>query len=270
MNYSLVLFIILFLTACSFYLHYHKIMVNKICNNPDNLDVRTFSSEVPGKTVLLLGGIHGNEPAGSVYLQQLTNDLTNKKIALKSGKLIIVPRVNPCGLNLDKRSIMFVGDLNRKFPYNLNYKNYKKYKTKNIPNFILELVLKSDFVVDFHEGYSWHSTNPLSVGSTLSPSENDLPINISVEVVKNLNQKIIDNKKKFMICTYQDNLINTNQEIFTNKVDYKGTLSNFCDIIKKDYILVETTGQNNIQPLELRLKQCDLITNKILKKLRLL
>ena len=39
----------------------------------------------------------------------------------------------------------------------------------------------------------------------------------------------------------------------------------WANIIKKDYILVETTGQNNIQPLDIRIAQCKNVIDTIFK-----
>jgi hypothetical protein len=65
-------------------------------------------------TILLLGTIHGNEPAGSVALNEFIKEYTgNKKI-----KFIVVPTVNRCGKMLCMRNnILF--DMNRQLGFTI-------------------------------------------------------------------------------------------------------------------------------------------------------
>ena len=64
---------------------------------------------------------------------------------------------------------------------------------------------------------------------------------------------IIDNKKKFTFSA-------KHKEI-------EGTLYVYCKNANKNYLLVEITGQNNVQPIELRVNQVIFIINILLEKL---
>ena len=44
------------------------------------------------------------------------------------------------------------------------------------------------------------------------------------------------------------------------------SLREYAMLRKKKYMLIETTGQKNIQPLHLRIKQNNIITTYLLKK----
>ena len=67
-------------------------------------------SGVRGPAVMILGGVHGNEPAGW---------LAGDEVATwepKAGSLIVVPRANIRALNAFVRTFDDIGDLNRLYP----------------------------------------------------------------------------------------------------------------------------------------------------------
>ena len=68
----------------------------------------------PGPVVMIVGGMHGNEPAGARAAEQI------RHWTVKRGELIVIPRANVAGL---RARIRFVPnrspatrDLNRNFP----------------------------------------------------------------------------------------------------------------------------------------------------------
>lgn len=69
-----------------------------------------------GDTVLLLGVIHGNEPAGAPLLERFTADLRRRPEALEKKRVVIVPIANPDGLARGVRGNARGVDLNRNFP----------------------------------------------------------------------------------------------------------------------------------------------------------
>jgi hypothetical protein len=69
----------------------------------------TFDSGQPGPRVLVQAGIHGDEVAGVYALDQLL-----PRLQVRSGLLIILPRMNPPALMINRR--FFHLDLNRVFP----------------------------------------------------------------------------------------------------------------------------------------------------------
>lgn len=262
-DYIILIIVITLLLVLFFW--YHHCSISKICNSKESLDKFTFhgkqSSSYP--TILIVGGTHGNEPAGSNAIQELINSLTTNEKILKNGKLILVPKVNNCGILTNSRFIPLVWDLNRKYPKKLNKEGYKQYDNKNINDVICSLVDESDFILDFHEGWSYRSKNKSSVGSTLTPTNRPMPTNLSIKIVELLNKDITDIEKKFMIMTDEIDLVNNNPILFAKNEEIKGTLRYFCSLLNKEYILVETTGQNNIQPMHTRLEQCRIIMDTI-------
>lgn len=61
-------------------------------NSPGDSSVYIFEGQMRGGTLLILGGTHPNEPAGFITAVLLVENL-----ALKQGKVIIVPRANNSG-----------------------------------------------------------------------------------------------------------------------------------------------------------------------------
>lgn len=187
--------------------------------NCNSFIYKVYDSEVKGPTILCIGGVHGDEPAGSVALNSY--DFENK---VKCGKVIVAPSVNWCGLKSNNRYLPNFIDINRYF-------NDGNYELKNLAN-------KSDLVIDFHEGYEFHIVSPWSIGSTISsysvPKMSELCIN-------NINKNIEDENKKWVHIK--------------NKEEIDGSFRDYCDSNNIKYMLIETTGKLNAQPLKIRVKQ---------------
>ncbi len=208
------------------------------------------------KTILLLGTIHGNEPAGSVALTEFIKENSNKNI-----KFIVVPTVNRCGKMLCMRNnILF--DMNRQFTtrpfFNINKK-------------IIKLMDQADFILDFHEGYDYHIINKESIGSTLSPTNTEESYIVAKKILTKLNDSITDANKKFMILVTpsdsNNDLINKQPEIYSQASIIPNSLDYYVNNQPKkyNYILVETTGINNKQPLDIRTKQIKEIINTLIE-----
>jgi len=252
---NIILYLIIFLIVIMYI-----IIIDKICNTI--LKYYIYDSKVPGNTILLISGTHGNELAGTETIKLFQNELNNKNINLKTGKLILIPEVNYCALRLGIRYIPFIGDMNRKYPCLRNKKC-----NNSIINKIISLASNADFIIDFHEGWGFNRIDKKSMGSTITPTDTEKSLNISQKCVKELNKNIQDEQKKFIILTNNiPSIEEENDYDYNESIDIEGTLRNFMNINKKNYILVETTGQDNIQPLHIRINQNKIIINTILKE----
>ncbi len=75
-----------------------------------------FDSKGPeeGPTILIIGGMHGNEPAGAAAAEAIAC------WTVQHGRLVVAPRMNPPALAAQKRLIPGLaepeGNLNRHFP----------------------------------------------------------------------------------------------------------------------------------------------------------
>jgi len=207
-----------------------------------------------GKTVFIIGSVHGNEPSGNVALTKFIEDLQTKKIILKSGTLIIVPKPNKIGLLLNNRFLLYRlyhRDLNRNFPINGDEKPLDPISTR-----ICSIIQDVDWVIDFHEGWGYIGENNGSMGSGVFPGITPESINISKILLNTIN-KFIDNPSKKFGTKY-----NVNAQ--------ERTLKSYANYLGKNYILVETSGQNDIQPMHIRVKQIDIILGTFLKHLNVL
>ncbi len=114
------------------------------------LDVFTIEGAEPGPTLLLLGGIQGDEPGG-----YLAADLY-ADVSLKKGKIIVVPRANFLSIVENSRGV--VGDMNRKFaaPPKLSDRDFAVVKL------VKDLMKKSDVFLNLHDGSGYYSSKWVS------------------------------------------------------------------------------------------------------------
>lgn len=194
--------------------------------------------------ICIIAGVHGNEPAGTVCLKNLISNGYFTDVAKKKRFYIrVIPCVNEYGYknNIRYQSNMIFPDINR---------NFKGEGDETTSKTLLELIKDFDLVIDFHEGWGFHLINNKSIGSTLSPSSKFTNY-IAEECITELNKNITDIDKKFIV------LNNRSCEIPT-------TLACNRKKSNKDYLLVETSGQNNIQPMHIRTEQIKTIIDTTL------
>lgn len=186
----------------------------------------TFDSGIPGNHTLFIGSIHGNEEAGYYALKQFI--YSNFKPI--KGKITIIPVANACGLHVASRNNpMGDYDINRTFP------------DKRILNSaILKLVHKADLVVDIHEGWGFHKIDSYSIGSGIYTKSNNKTEKIVNELIEVVNKDIVDPNKQFTTFKLPPIV---------------GSLQYYCNEKNIDYILIETSGQYNIQPIDIRVNQ---------------
>lgn len=114
------------------------------------LEVYYLQGELPGPTVMVQGGIQGDEPSGVICAQILT------LAKVKKGNLIIVPRANWPSLLLYKRQINV--DLNRRFD-----KDYHQYYEDTLAKAISYLSSISDGLIHLHEGSGFYSPTYINI-----------------------------------------------------------------------------------------------------------
>ncbi len=127
----------------------------------NELHVYRVNGANPGKTLLIIGGIQGDEPGGFLAADLYVD------FSLKKGNLIVVPRANfPSIL---KRERQINQDMNRKF-INDNAPNYET----EVVEVLKKLICQSDCFLNLHEGsgiYSptWDSQmkNPKRYGQSI-------------------------------------------------------------------------------------------------------
>jgi len=161
---------------------------------------RSYGKE-DGNTLLLIGGIQGDEPGGF-----LSADLY-ADLHLSKGNLIVVPRANFRSILLNRRKIN--DDMNRKFAG--DKKN--NYETK-VVKILKQLIAESDMLLNLHDGSGFYSDkwegpdrNPKKYGQSIiadcdvyQPEGEDGPIHLGEmarSVINEMNRKIDDDSLKF-------------------------------------------------------------------------
>ena len=209
-----------------------------LCHTPEIYQFPTRFSKNSSKTIFLISGTHGNEHAGPIYLEQLVQKFSKK---MDYGiKLIIIPKVNRCGLMKNIRKVPELTiknwDLNRAYPVK------DATTVPDIINHYLYLIKQAHLVVDLHEASGYRKINRKSKGSGIYANGYGVSSTIVQEMVRNVN-KIIDNEQHHFV---------------TEKIPLiQGSLRGYCTEQKLPYILIETTGIHDIEPLKLRLVKLD-------------
>ncbi len=129
-----------------------------------------------GPTILIIGGMHGNEPSGAAAAAQIASWNIGR------GTLVIVPRANVLALQAQKRRTPGLagsaGDLNRAFPIGGKPRD-------GIATDLWNLVEthKPDWVIDLHEGFDFHRTNKRSVGSSIIHSAQERAQKLATKMI---------------------------------------------------------------------------------------
>ncbi len=185
-------------------------------------EIIDIKGEKPGKKILIIGGIHGNEIGGYKSADILRN------LKIKNGEILLIPRINFTAILANVRG--YNGDMNQKFKYiSLKDKDYiivtklKKIIKKFQPDLLLSL----------HDGYGFVSKNKNAWGQA-----------IIIDEVKYKNFNLLKEAK------YVQKLTNKNLKY---KVAIKNTktFSNPRDINKKVYMLTDWALRQNIKAISI-------------------
>ena len=203
--------------------------------------VYTIKGEIPGPTVLIFAGIHGDERACPVVAAKYSN------IRLKKGNIVVVPRLNAVAIQKKKRNGLG-GDMNRLFDQPETSKN----PDVKVVNLAKELIKKADYVVNMHQGHGFYS--PTWINSRRNPSRwgqsnvvdapyFDLPNGDKLElekfankVVQRSNENITDRRFHFQV-----NNTNTGSEDSRHKVQRKSLTYYAVTKEHKHAIAIEVT-----------------------------
>jgi hypothetical protein len=108
------------------------------------LKVHVLKGERDGPTVMIQGGIQGDELAGFVTAQALSH------ARVLAGTLVVVPRANVPSINVRKRQVNV--DLNRRFD-----KEYIDFYEDRLARAIRFLLARSDALIHLHEGSGFYT-----------------------------------------------------------------------------------------------------------------
>ncbi|MBW2062023.1 MAG: hypothetical protein JRI95_10740 [Deltaproteobacteria bacterium] len=130
-------------------------------NTPYELNVYKIYGQKQGPTLMIIGGIQGNEPGGF-----LSADLY-ADFSMKRGSLIVVPRANFYSILLFQRGAK--GDMNRKFGPKSTHDT-----DAQIVTILKKLIAESDFLLNLHDGWGYYRpryvskiANPMRYGQSI-------------------------------------------------------------------------------------------------------
>jgi hypothetical protein len=158
-------------------------------NTVYELNVYKIYGKQPGKTLMLIGGIQGNEPGGF-----LSADLY-ADMSLAKGNLVVVPRANFYSIILNQRGPH--GDMNRKFT---NGDSASSAEDK-IVTILKKLISQSDYLLNLHDGAGYYYPkyinkwrNPMRFGQSIIADTHEYRVPGTNRVIKleEMAQKVID------------------------------------------------------------------------------
>lgn len=166
-----------------------------------------FKSDQEGATVLILGGTHGNEPAGFEAAHRLLQQFFNSKLI--KGEIFIIPEANKVADNKKKRRISVpkgmdieLGNLNRCYPGNPDGLPMEK-TAYEITQLIREQ--KVNLLLDLHESPVFHletrskTSECHGLGQTLIYTLNEEAAWLGMVVLDHLNSRIPSGIKQFSL-----------------------------------------------------------------------
>lgn len=144
----------------------------------------------PGPVALILGGVHGNEPAGALAAAQIC---TFQPVA---GKIVVVPRVNRPGLAAKVRYAPDGGgDMNRVYP-----PRGVATPAERMGAAIIALMEEHRIrlFVDLHEARNFHKLDPSSLGQSLLPADNPASDAMATAAIEAVNREMNEEVKQFV------------------------------------------------------------------------
>ncbi|HMM38421.1 MAG TPA: M99 family carboxypeptidase catalytic domain-containing protein [Desulfovibrio sp.] len=130
------------------------------------LTVVHIQGDQPGPTVMVQGGIQGDEICGAVTAQLLTG------CRLLKGNLIVVPRANLPSIHLQQRQVNV--DMNRRFD-----RDYNRFYEDRVARVIRHLLAGCDGFIHLHEGSGFYS--PRQVNALRNPNRYGQSIIVDAE-----------------------------------------------------------------------------------------
>lgn len=139
----------------------------------------------PGPIVFIMGGVHGDEPAGAVAAEQIRN------WELRSGTTVVVPRCNEPALRAGTRLSPGAShpDLARCFP-----RSTDDQPRETMASILWRIIvrLEPDWILDLHEGWGVHRRNPKTLGSTVLHGPGEDNRRMAEQMMRAANDTIAD------------------------------------------------------------------------------
>lgn len=236
-------------------------------NTDYELHVYRIQGELPGKTLMIIGGIH-NEPGGYLAADLYVD------VALQKGNLIVVPRANFPSVVSNSRWIN--GDMNRQFAPDPKKSSNSTYEDK-VVEVLKKLMSESDVLMNLHDGSGfyrpeWISNlkNPTHWGQSIiaddqefvSPKDGStIPLRSrALRIIEHVNARIAEPEYRFHFnntrTAYKD----------SPHPEMRGSATFFAlTQLGVESYGVETSKE--IEPLDIKVKYQSLVVNAFMDDL---
>jgi hypothetical protein len=170
------------------------------------LTVHFISGLEKGPTLLVFGGIHGDERAGYLTAERFT------LVKIKNGSLILAPRLNAAAIKKGTRQGLG-GDMNRLF--DLPEKTRHRNPDTKVVDLSKSLIQSTDYVINLHQAYDFYADrwisrqrNPSKWGQsnvidtptyTLSNGDKLEPGRFAQMVAQRSNERIKNRNYQFLV-----------------------------------------------------------------------
>lgn len=148
-------------------------------------------SPVEGPVVMVIGGIHGDEPAGYLAADGIAS------WAIDRGVLLVLPRANVPAIAEQKRSAAGSADLNRSFPGS----GAGRGQTALLAAAIFEVMhdYRPAWVVDLHEAESCEFKTPGALGQSFIYPHQSTELDIVKELLIAVNRTVFLDEYNFVL-----------------------------------------------------------------------
>lgn len=152
-----------------------------------------FGSGKPGNVLMVLGGVHGNEPGGWLAADELLDTLRPS-----AGAFLIVPRANRLAILGGVRTTDALGDLNRLYPGNpegLPMARMAAEITATAREFHVS------HLIDMHESWAFYNNRPINgtafLGQTIAADSSEASSQFADVIVDAVNSRILASWEQF-------------------------------------------------------------------------
>jgi hypothetical protein len=145
-------------------------------------------SGLPGSRVLILGGVHGNEPGG----WQAAEDIADWQP--RTGSLLVIPRANVVATRIFERTLPELGDLNRLYPGS-DASTALPMSRMAAAIIAVAREFEVDLVLDLHESWGFYlergaNTGTAFIGQTVAKGIGPLPNSYFSDAMAAVNARI--------------------------------------------------------------------------------
>ncbi len=156
-----------------------------LSGTPSETTLVIARAETPGPTVLVLGGVHGNEPGAWVAAGEVAGWRP------RAGTLLVIPRANVLAIEACARTLPALGDLNRLYP---GYTTTLPMSRMAAAIVDLAAEFGVDVLYDMHESWGFFGERPVNsnafLGQTVSSGAGPESATIAKALVARVNPRI--------------------------------------------------------------------------------